>query len=326
VTPEVFMGRYIIRRLLQAIPLLILVTIFMFTLIHLMPGGPDQVIFNPHLTQAARAEMRVRFGLDDPIPLQYLKWLKNALTGDFGFSFATNQPVTSILSVRFPATLELFGFALIFALIVAILIGVLAAVRQGTLTDYVLTTVAYFGISMPIFLFAIFGQFLFGVQLHWLPTSGMNTVGYTLDPFNALVDNLQHMLLPMLVLSITFIAAWSRYLRSTMIDVVKQDYMRTARAKGVGPIAVLSHHALRNALIPLVTVVALDFGTVAGGATITEGIFAWPGMGLLFFQSLEARDYPVLLAMLLLSAFFVIAFNLIADILYGALDPRIRYS
>ena len=320
------MGRYIIRRLLQAIPLLILVTIFMFTLIHLMPGGPDQVIFNPHLTQAARAEMRVRFGLDDPIPLQYLKWLKNALTGDFGFSFATNQPVTSILSVRFPATLELFGFALIFALIVAILIGVLAAVRQGTLTDYVLTTVAYFGISMPIFLFAIFGQFLFGVQLHWLPTSGMNTVGYTLDPFNALVDNLQHMLLPMLVLSITFIAAWSRYLRSTMIDVVKQDYMRTARAKGVGPIAVLSHHALRNALIPLVTVVALDFGTVAGGATITEGIFAWPGMGLLFFQSLEARDYPVLLAMLLLSAFFVIAFNLIADILYGALDPRIRYS
>lgn len=320
------MGRYIIRRILQAIPLLLLVSIFMFSLIHLMPGGPEQVLFNPHISAAAREQMRVRFGLNDPVPIQYLKWLRNSLSGDFGFSFATNLPVTTLLGQRFPATLELFGSALLFALIFAILLGVIAGVRQGSPTDYVLTTVSYFGISMPVFLFALFGQYIFGVALHWLPTSGTNTVGYNLDPFDAFIDALQHLLLPMMVLSILFIAAWSRYLRSTMIDVVKQDYMRTARAKGVSSLGVLVRHAMRNALIPLVTVVALDFGGIAGGAVITETIFSWPGMGQLFYSSLQARDYPVLLAMLTLSAFFVIAFNLIADILYGVLDPRIRYS
>lgn len=320
------MGRYVIRRILQAIPLLLLVSVFMFAMIHLMPGGPDQVIFNPRLSAAGRAAMRLRFGLDDPIFIQYLKWLKNAFTGDFGFSFVTNLPVSSILAVRFPATLELFTVALLFALVIAILLGVLSGVRQGSVTDYTLTAVSYFGISMPIFLFALFGQYLFGVVLHWLPTSGMQTLGYNLAPIDAFVDTLQHLILPMVVLSIGFIAAWSRYLRASMIDVVKQDYMRTARAKGVSTAGTLFRHALRNALIPLVTVVALDFGGVAGGATVTEGIFAWPGMGLLFFQSLQARDYPVLLAMLMLSAFFVVAFNLIADILYAVLDPRIRYS
>lgn len=320
------MGRYIIRRILQAIPLLILVSIFMFAMIHLMPGGPDQVIFNPHLSAAGRAQLRARFGLDDPIPVQYLKWFGNALTGDFGFSFVTNLPVTTILGQRFPATLELFGYAMLFALIVAVLLGILSGVRQGTITDYVVTTVSYFGVSMPIFLFALFGQYLFGVALHWLPVSGMNTVGYTLAPIDAFVDHVEHLILPMLVLSITFIAAWSRYLRSSMVETVKQDYMRTARAKGVSSGGMLFRHALRNALIPLVTVVAIDMGAVAGGATITETIFAWPGMGQLFFQSLQARDYPVLLAMLMLGAFFVISFNLIADVLYGVLDPRIRYS
>ncbi|MEO7020864.1 MAG: ABC transporter permease [Ktedonobacteraceae bacterium] len=320
------MGRYLTRRILQAIPLLFLLSVFMFTLIHLMPGGPDQVIFNPRLSPIAKAALRAHFGLNDPVPIQYVKWLSRALVGDFGFSFADNLPVSAILAQRFPATLELFGYALGFALIIAILLGVVSAIRQGSATDYVVTTVAYFGISMPIFLFALFGQYVFGVILHWVPTSGMNTLGVTMAPVDALIDHLQHLILPMLVLSITFIAAWSRYLRSTMIDVVKQDYMRTARAKGVSPVAALFHHALRNAVIPLVTVVALDFGAVAGGATITEGIFAWPGMGLLFFQSLEARDYPVLLAMLLIGGAFVIAFNLVADILYAVLDPRIRYA
>ena len=320
------MGRYIIRRLLQAIPLLFLVSIFMFALIHLMPGGPDQVLFNPHLSPASRAAMRTRFGLDDPVPVQYLKWLGNALTGNFGFSFGTNQPVSQVLQERFPATLELFGFGLLLALVLAITFGTISAVRQGSITDYGLTIISYIGICTPIFLFGLFAQYIFGVLLHWLPTSGTATLGYTLDPFDAFIDHLQHLILPMLVLSITFIAGWSRYMRSSMIEVVKQDYMRTARAKGVGPVKQLVGHALRNAVIPLITVVALDFGAVAGGATITEGVFAWPGMGLLFFQSLQIRDYPVLLAMLMLGAAFVIAFNLIADILYAVMDPRIRYS
>jgi len=320
------MGRYIIRRVLQAIPLLFLLSLAMFTLLHLLPGGPEAVLFNPHLTAAARAALRARLGLDDPLPVQYVKWLSSALTGNFGYSFTTNEPVLTVIGRRFPNTLELFGFALSLALILAIFLGVVAAVRQGTFTDYSLTVVSYFGIAMPVFLLGLFAQDIFGVQLHWLPTSGTATLGYTLSPIDAFVDHFEHLILPMLVLAIAFIAGWSRYMRSSMIEVVKQDYMRTARAKGVSPVPLLLRHALRNAVIPLVTIVALDFGSVAGGATITEGVFAWPGMGLLFIDGLTRRDYPVLLAMLMIGAVFVIGFNLIADILYAVMDPRIRYA
>ena len=320
------MGRYIIRRVLQALLLLFLLSLGMFLLIHALPGGPEQVIYNPRLSAAGRAAIRAQFGLDQPLYIQYLRWLGNALIGNFGFSFATFQPVSQVIAQKFPLTIELFGYALVLALIIAITLGVISAVRQGTITDYTLTTVAYFGIAMPIFLFGLFAQDIFGVALHWLPTSGTQTFGYTFDPFNAWLDHMEHLILPMCVLAITFIAAWSRYMRSSMIEVTKQDYMRTARAKGVAPVPLLVRHALRNAVIPLITVVALDFGTVAGGAAITEGIFAWPGMGRLFLDSLTSRDYPVLLAMLMIGAVFVIGFNLIADILYAVVDPRIRYS
>jgi len=298
----------------------------MFLLIHALPGGPEQVIFNPRLSAAGRAAIRARFGLDQPLYIQYLKWLGNALVGDFGFSFVTNQPVSELLTERFPATLQLFSFALVLALILAITIGVISAVRQGSVTDYGLTTLSYFGIAMPVFLLGLFAQNIFGVWLHILPVSGTSTLGFTYDPFNAFLDRFEHLILPMLVLAVSFIAGWSRYMRASMIEVSKQDYMRTARAKGVAPVPLLIRHALRNAVIPLITVVALDFGQVAGGATITEGVFAWPGMGLLFLDSLTNSDFPVLLAMLMISAVFVIGFNLIADLLYGVMDPRIRYS
>jgi peptide/nickel transport system permease protein len=298
----------------------------MFLLIHALPGGPEQVLFNPRLSAAGRAAIRARFGLDQPLYVQYLRWITNALTGDFGFSFVTNQPVSQLISERFPATLQLFSLALLLALVVAITIGVISAVRQGTATDYALTTLSYFGIAMPVFLFGLFAQDIFGVYLHWLPVSGTTTLGYSFDPFNAFLDRLEHLILPMLVLAITFVAGWSRYMRASMIEVTKQDYMRTARAKGVAPVPLLLRHALRNAVIPLITVVALDFGQVAGGATITEGVFAWPGMGLLFLDSLTNRDFPVLLAILMISATFVITFNLIADLLYAVMDPRIRYT
>ncbi len=320
------MGRYIIRRLLQAIPLLFLVSIAMFGLIHLMPGGPVGVFLNPSLSPAGRAALNKRFGLDDPLPVQYLKWLGNAFHGDFGFSFATNQPVTQVLHDRFPPTLELFVTSLLIALICAILLGTLSAVHQGTATDYIVTALAYFGISMPIFFLGLMAQDAFGVALHWLPVSGMSTPGVTFDAFNGTWDRFNHLLMPMIVLATVFLAGWSRYMRSSMIEVRKQDYIRTARAKGASTSAVLMRHALRNALLPLITVVAIDFGSIAGGAAITESVFAWPGMGQLFISSLEARDYPVLLAMLVLSAVFVIVTNLIADILYAVLDPRIRYS
>jgi peptide/nickel transport system permease protein len=320
------MGRYIIRRLLQAVPLLVLLSIFMFSLIHLLPGGPEEVLFNPRASAEVRAALRAKFGLDQPLYIQYLKWVGNALRGDFGFSFASFQPVSDILVQTFPRTLELFGLALCLALIVAIFLGVVSAVRQGTITDYVVTTLSYFGIAMPIFVFGLFAQDIFGVRLHWLPVSGTATAGVIFDPFNGFIDHLLHLILPTIVLSISFLAGWSRYMRSSMIEVIKQDYMRTARAKGVDPVTILIKHALRNAVIPLITVVALDFGQIAGGATITEGIFAWPGMGKLFIDALGSRDFPILLAMLLLGAVFVITFNLIADILYAVVDPRIRYS
>jgi peptide/nickel transport system permease protein len=320
------MGRYIIRRLIQALPLLFFLSIFMFALLHLLPGGPEQVLFNPRLSEAGRAALRTHFGLDDPLPIQFIKWLSRALTGDFGFSFANNLPVSSILSQRFPATLQLFGSAFALALVLALVLGVVSGVRQGTLTDYSLTIVSYFGIAMPAFLVGLFLQYIFGVWLHVLPTSGTETLGYNLSPIDAFVDRLEHLIMPMIALATLSIAGWSRYMRSSTIEVVKQDYIRTARAKGVGPVALLVRHAVRNAVIPLITVVALDFGAVAGGATITEGVFAWPGMGRLFFDSLQVRDYPVLLAILMLGGFFVVMFNLIADILYAVVDPRIRYS
>lgn len=320
------MGRYIIRRSLQAIPLLLLLSVFMFLLIHALPGGPEQVIFNPHLDAVGRANLRARFGLDQPLPIQYLKWLGNCLIGNFGFSFATNQAVSTVIAQRFPATLQLFSLSLLLALILAIFLGVISAVRQNSPLDYTVTTLSYFGLAMPAFLLGLFLQDIFSVQLHWLPDSGTTTLGFAFDPFNAFIDHLTHLILPVTALSVLFIAGWSRYMRSSMIETTKQDYMRTARAKGVSPAARLVRHALRNAVIPLITVVAIDFGSIAGGATITETIFAWPGMGSLFFDSLQSRDFPVLLAILILSGFFVVLFNLIADVLYGVMDPRIRYS
>lgn len=320
------MGRYIIRRVIQAIPLLFLVSIAMFGLIHLLPGGPQAVFLNPRLSAAGRAALAQRFGVNDPLPVQYFKWLFSALQGNFGFSFATNQLVTDVLGEHFPPTLELFLSALLLAFVIAIVLGTISAVRQNSATDYIVTSISYFGLSMPVFFFALLAQEIFGVQLHMLPTSGIATAGVAYNAFNSAWDNFNHLLLPMLVLSTSFIASWSRYLRSSMIEVKKQDYIRTAQSKGVGTIAVLTRHALRNAIIPLITVIAIDFGSIAGGAAITETVFAWPGVGRLFLDSLDARDYPVLLSLLIIAAVSVIAANLLADILYAVVDPRIRYS
>lgn len=320
------MGQYIMRRLLQAVPLLFLISVLMFALIHLLPGGPEAIYDNPELDAAGKAAIRANLGLDKPLPVQYFIWVTNSLTGNFGNSFATGEQVSNVLAEHLPATLELFLSAFTLALVLAVTLGTFSAVRQGKLADYAITTVTYFSISMPIFLLGLFMQDIFGVTLHWLPTSGTVTVGYTFSPFDTFLDHFLHLLMPMIVLSVSFTARWSRYLRAGMLEVTKQDYMRTGKAKGVAPAPLLIRHALRNAVIPLITVVAIDFGAVAGGAVITEGIFAWPGMGNLFLNSLNKRDFPVLLATLVLSATLVVLFNLVADILYAVMDPRIRYS
>jgi peptide/nickel transport system permease protein len=321
------MRRYVIRRLIQAVFILFLLSIGLFALIHAIPGGPERVFLAPHQTAAARAALIHKFGLDQPLPIQYWNWLTGALHGDFGLSFTDNQPVLSDIFARFPATLELFVASLSFALVVSIIFGVVAAVRQYSITDYTLTILSYLGISLPVFWFALILQTIFGVQLRLLPVFGQSspvTTGFSV--FDHIQDYAVHLILPAIVLSILFIAGWSRYLRSSMLDTVKQDYVRTARSKGLSPRVVFFRHALRNALIPFITVVAIDFGGIASGAVITETIFAWPGIGYLFYDALNDHDYPILIAMLLFAAASVIIFNLIADILYGVVDPRIRYS
>lgn len=323
------MFRYIIRRILQSILLLFIMSIAFFILLHLMPGGPDQAIGanNPRITGATRAAIRHRYGLDQPLPIQYLTWLGAALHGDFGFSIETTRPVITEIAERLPNTLELFATALGLALVCAILLGVIAAVKQYSLTDYTITVLAYAGISMPVFWFGLILQEIFGVQLHLLPIYGIaspDTTGFSQT--DLFVDRLLHLILPAIMLGMLFIASWSRFLRSSMLDVIRQDYIRTARAKGLSPRVVLFRHALRNALIPLLTVVAISFGGVVGGAVITEQVFAWPGMGSLFFFALGLPDYPILMAFLILGAASVITFNLLADILYAAVDPRVRYS
>ena len=321
------MRRYVIRRLIQAVFILFLLSIGLFSLIHAIPGGPERVFLAPHQTEAARKAIIHNLGLDQPLYIQYWNWITGILHGNFGTSFTDNQPVASDILSRLPATVELFVAALSFALIISIIFGVVAAVRQYSLTDYVLTMLSYVGISLPVFWFALIVQQIFGVDLKMLPIFGQqspNTTGFTF--FDFIADYAVHLVLPAFVLSILFIAGWTRYLRSSMLDTVKQDYIRTARSKGLSSTRIFFRHALRNALIPFITVVAIDFGGIASGALITETIFAWPGIGYLFYDALSDLDYPVMLALLLFASVGVITFNLIADILYAVVDPRIRYS
>ncbi len=316
------LASYILRRLLQAVPLLLVISIVLFGLLHLIPGGPVELAFSPRLAPAARHSIVVALGLDQPLPVQYARWLWAALHLDFGATYRDGQPVIAAIGERIPATLELLGTAFVLALALAIPVGVVAAVRRNTLVDHLITILSYLGISMPLFWFAEVLILLFALRLGWFPTGGDATEG--VPP--TFLDGLRHLVLPAVVLALFFVASWSRYLRSSMIEVLRQLYLRTARAKGVPGWRVVTRHALRNALGPLVTVVALDVGSIFGGAVVSETIFAWPGLGRLFFDSLSTRDYPVLIAMLMLSAATVVACNLVADVLYALLDPRVRYG
>ncbi|HEV8191040.1 MAG TPA: ABC transporter permease [Ktedonobacterales bacterium] len=321
------MQRFLIRRLLQSVLLLVLLSVAFFLLIHALPGGPEQAFFSPRQTAAQKQAIIKELGLDQPLPVQYVKWVGAALHGDFGRSYDSNLLVLQDISTAIPNTVLLFVVALSFALVMAILLGVFSAVRQYSLADYLITVFAYFGISMPVFFFAEILQVLFGVQLQLLPVFGRSDPEFDgVTGIDAFIDLAKHLILPALVLSLLFIAAWSRYLRAGMLDVLKQDYIRTAKAKGLSSRVVFFRHGLRNALIPLITVVALAFGGIFGGAFVTESIFAWPGLGLRFLNAINGRDYPVLLALLMLASTGVVIFNLVADILYGVVDPRIRYA
>ena len=317
------MAAFITRRVLQMVPLLFGITVVLFAVIQAAPGGPEGALLesgrfiDPEVIEAYRE----RLGVDRPVPVQYARWLSGALRGDLGISFSTTRPVGEMILERLPATLELMGASFLLAALVALVLGVLSALRQYSLFDHLGTGMSFLGIAMPVFWFALILQLVFGVWLGWLPVAGTETVGAS-----SLGDHLAHLILPTVVLSFRSIAGWSRYLRSSLLGVLRADYVRTARAKGLAESTVVGVHAVRNALIPVLSVMALDLAGLFSGAVITETVFAWPGIGRMFVQAMFARDYPLLMGILLLGSVMVVVFNLVADVLYGVLDPRIRYE
>lgn len=313
---------YVIRRLLGAIPLLLGISLILFTIIHLAPGGPlDMYLENPAVSKEALEQIAKAYGLDQPVPVQYFLWLKSMLVGDWGYSIRTGRPVLTEIVLRLGPTLELGGLSLLISLALAIPLGIISASRRGSNLDTTVTLASFAGISIPVFWMALLLQLFFSVKLGWLPSAGYKSIGG-----GDVIDRLRHIIMPAAVLSLATIASWSRFIRSGMVDVLNQDYIRTAYAKGRSERAVVVLHALRNAMIPAVTVIAVDFGTVISGAVITETVFAWPGIGRLFMESMDGRDYPMLMGLMMMGSLGIIVANIVADLAYAALDPRIRYG
>ena len=313
---------YLLRQLMGAIPLLLAISLILFTIVHLAPGGPlDMYTDNPSVTPAALEHIRRAYGLDRPVPLQYLMWLRSMAVGDWGFSIRTGRPVLAEIADRLPATLLLGGSAMLLALLLALPVGVLTALHRSSRLDHLLTLLSFSGISIPVFWLALMLQLLFSILLGWLPAAGYTTFGDA-----SLGDRLAHLAMPACVLSLATAAGWSRFLRSSLLDVLRQDYIRTAYAKGQTTAGMLLHHALRNALVPLVTVMALDLASIISGAVITETVFAWPGIGRLFIESMDGRDYPVLMGLMMTGSLALVLANLAADIAYALIDPRIRFG
>jgi peptide/nickel transport system permease protein len=320
----------VLRRTLQAIPLLILISLILFVILHNAPGGGlGPYLQNPHITQADIARLKHNLGYDKPIVVQYVLWLGHVITGDFGYSTSNSEPVFNAILERLPATLELMISSFVIAFLIGVSAGLFAAIRPYSVWDYFITTFAFFGQSMPVFWFALMMQLAFavhgiplpgGYQIQ-LPSAGISS-GDTFD----FGDRVTHLILPAIVLALLQVALYSRFMRSSMLEVIRTDYMRTAWAKGLNFRTVLFKHGLKNALIPLVTVTALTLPGLFGGAIVTETIFAWPGEGRLFFNALGQQDIALMMGYLVFNAFLVVFFNLFADVAYAWLDPRVKYD
>lgn len=312
---------YVARRLLHALLVLFIVSILTFTLVNLAPGGPA-IMTTMETTPEQVAAHRVRLGLDRPLHVRLGKWLLATVRGDFGRSFNDGRPVLEVIGERLPATLLLGGAALAISLAAGIPAGVLSATRRYSVYDHSVTFLSFVGVSIPAFWLAIMLILLFSVQLRWLPASGMATIGAAFS----FSDRASHLVLPALVLATIALPQLSRFTRSAMLDVLSQDFVRTARAKGLSSRRVLYGHAFRNAIIPVATVVGLLIPRLVGGAVITESIFGWPGMGQLTVASAIGRDLPLVMGATVVVAVAVIATNLAVDLAYGWLDPRVRYE
>lgn len=314
-------ARYILKRVLIAIPVLIGITLLEYLLMSLAPGTPLDMMRGPRVSEAAIANRAAQLGLDKPAYLQYFYWLKQILSGNLGYSITSHQPVADLVSSHIGPTLLLMGTSMLLGLLIALPVGVYSAVHQNTLRDYTATALSFLGTSIPNFFLSMVLVFLFTVKLRWLPSSGMTTLGAG----GGAADVLAHMAMPVVVLA-TYMAGFNaRYIRSSMLEILQQDYLRTAYAKGVKRFFVINKHAMRNALVPIVTIVGMQIPMLFGGAVVVEQIFSWLGLGLLTMTAITSRDYPTIMAVSLLSAVIVLASNLLTDILYVVVDPTIQY-
>jgi peptide/nickel transport system permease protein len=315
---------YILRRTLMAIPLLLGITIISFAIMYLAPGGPVSLVvdMNPDITTADIEKMKEAMGLNDPVHIQYFRWLGDMVQGDFGTSLVRKGVnVSELISDRLPNTLLLMIVSTFFAVIISIPFGVLSATRQYSKLDYSVTITSFLGLATPNFWLGLILIMIFAVNLDWFPTGGTSTLGADFSIW----DRLHHLILPAFVLGTADMAGLTRYTRSSMLEVIKQDYMRTARAKGLKENRVVYKHGLRNGLIPIITIFGLMLPSFIGGSVIVESIFGWPGIGKLFVDAAFQRDYPVIMALTVISSVLVVLGNLIADILYAVTDPRIEY-
>jgi peptide/nickel transport system permease protein len=318
------MGNYLLRRLIVAVPSLLGISLILFVLLALAPGDPfGELASNPNIPPEVREALRIKFGMDDPILVRYLHWLVAMLHGDWGFSFASRIDVETLILQRVPTTLYVVGTAQLLALVVAVPIGVYAAMRPYSIFDQLANTFAFIGFSLPTFFTGLLLILIFSVNLGWLPfvyRTDINASGW-----QWYWEYIKQAIMPIAVLGLFQAASYTRYVRSAVLDVIKLDYVTTARAKGIGERKVIVKHVVRNALIPVVTLVALQMPTVFGGAIITEQIFRVPGIGSLLISAILANDTPVIMAVTFVFACLVVLFNLLADIIYGWLDPRISY-
>jgi peptide/nickel transport system permease protein len=320
------MRKYIIKRILQSIPILIGITLLTFCIMQLAPGNPMQTMINPRISPEELAKAEKTLGLDKPIIVQFFNWFKEILKGNLGYTVKTGQPVAGLILERLPATLLLTSTAFIMSFVAGVPLGVFSATHKYSKADYGLTVFAFVGISIPAFFFGIALIYIFAVKLGWFPTSGLATINLKGSGLTIFVDKFKHLILPSIVLALPNLATVMRFTRSSMIEVLTHDYIRTARAKGLSQKAVRYKHALRNALIPVITIFGLSIPFLFGGAYITETIFNWPGMGSLGINAITAREYPVIMGLNLFTSILVLVGNLVADILYAWADPRIRYS
>jgi peptide/nickel transport system permease protein len=318
------MGRYFVRRLLIAIPSLIGISVVLFTVLALAPGDPfEELATNPNVPAAVRAALRVKFGLDDPIAIRYLRWLTAMLHGDWGFSFVSRIDVDVLILQRLPTTLFVIGSSQVLALLIALPVGIYAAARPYSVFDQIASTLAFVGFSLPTFFTGILFILIFSIYLNWLPFVYRTDISAT--GWQWYSEHIRQAAMPVAVLGLFQGASWTRYVRSSVLDVIRLDYVTTARAKGLAERDVIMRHVVRNALIPVVTLVALQMPAVFGGAIITEQIFRIPGIGSLLISSILANDTPTIMAVTFVFACLVILFNLLADLIYGWLDPRITY-